>query len=145
MSVLLLAAAACLLGLAAALAVYRLADRHVEREARTLGLMVRLYCRAHHAGSSPGAGDALCPDCAEVLAFARARLRACPYGERKPVCALCRVHCWRARPEVRQRVAAVMWYSGPRLLLCAPWLALNHFVDAALYWPRAPRPAPKAC
>ena len=106
--------------------------------------MIALYCRDHHAateplgaaagacnghgGPSPGqAGDGLCPECAELLAYARLRLEKCRYGADKPTCANCETHCY--KPAMREKVREVMRYSGPRMLRLHPVLAVAHLVD----------------
>jgi hypothetical protein len=103
---------------------WRVSEVHprVEREARTVEAMIRLYCRQRHASSW-----ALCADCAELLAYARARLNKCPFQGSKPTCARCPVHCY--QPEMRERVRAVMRYAGPRMLVHHPLLALLHLID----------------
>ena len=120
------------------------ASRRLRREARTLEVMVGMYCRAHHGRArrpsadgqaadghrSPGAAHRsapLCPECEELLAYARRRLERCPYGAEKPTCARCPTHCY--RPDMREQVRAVMRYSGPRMLRSHPYLALAHLVD----------------
>ena len=92
------------------------------REARTIEAMVHLYCRAHHPRD-----HAPCPECAELLAYARGRLARCPFAAGKPTCAHCPVHCY--RPDMRRRVRAVMRYAGPRMLLRHPILAILHLLD----------------
>lgn len=106
--------------------------RRLRRERRTLTLMVTLYCRAHHPRTQRGeAGDtALCPHCATLLSYALARLDGCPFGEDKPVCASCQVHCY--RPVMRDRIRQVMRYSGPRMTYRHPYLALRHLLDRRL-------------
>jgi predicted amidophosphoribosyltransferase len=92
------------------------------RERRTLEAMVRLYCRGRH-----GTHGELCAGCQELADYARARLESCPFQERKPTCARCPVHCY--RPEMRERIRAVMRYAGPRMLFRHPRLALLHLID----------------
>ena len=93
--------------------------------------MIALFCRDHHAGGAAGAagqpGDGLCPECADLLAYARLRLERCRYGAEKPTCATCETHCY--RPEMRERARVVMRYSGPRMLRRHPVLAVAHLVD----------------
>jgi hypothetical protein len=112
--------------------------RRLAREEKTIAAMIALYCRDHHSGaaSSAGeeaqgsagqAGDGLCPDCAELLAYARLRLEKCRYGADKPTCANCETHCY--RPAMREQVGVVMRYSGPRMLRLHPVLAVAHLVD----------------
>ena len=84
--------------------------------------MIRMYCRDHH-----DAGDPLCPECADLLDYARRRLRRCPFGAGKPTCDRCPVHCY--RPGRRETIRRVMRYAGPRMALRHPWLALLHLLD----------------
>ncbi len=94
----------------------------LRREKKTIAAMVAIYCADHHGGHP------LCPDCRELLDYALARLDRCRFGERKPVCAQCTVHCY--KPAVRERVRAVMRYAGPRMTLRHPVLAAAHLVES---------------
>ncbi len=94
----------------------------MEREARTVEAMIRLYCRNVH-----GSGDALCPDCTALHSYARQRLQKCPFQEGKTTCARCPAHCY--KPQMREQIRAVMRYAGPRMLLRHPVLAMLHLVD----------------
>lgn len=93
------------------------------REHRTMQHMVSLYCRVHHAA----AGNRPCPGCEDFLAYAARRLEKCPYGNDKPTCSNCPVHCYKREP--REFARQVMRYSGPRMLLRHPYLALMHVLD----------------
>ena len=76
-----------------------LGSGRLEREYRTMRCMVQIYCADHHAT----AGGALCEECGEFLDYAQRRLEKCPYGEDKPVCAKCPIHCYkRAQREQAQ-------------------------------------------
>jgi hypothetical protein len=105
------------------------AGRRLRREERTITVMVGMYCRDHHGGAGTGhsAGDGLCADCAELLAYSRRRLDACRFGAGKPTCATCPVHCY--APAMRERVREVMRYSGPRMLGRHPVLGIAHLID----------------
>ena len=109
----------------------------LDREARTIEAMIYLYCRDEH-----GSMGALCPDCREVLDYARQRLDKCPFGEGKTTCANCRIHCY--KPAMRERVRVIMRYAGPRMLYRHPVLALRHLWDGrrkdAVYKSRPARP-----
>ncbi len=93
------------------------------REFLTMRHMVDVYCRDHHAG----AASHPCPDCAGFLAYAECRLAKCPYGQEKPTCANCPIHCYKKAP--REFAKEVMRYSGPRMLTRHPMLALLHVLD----------------
>jgi hypothetical protein len=84
--------------------------------------MIYLYCRDLH-----GVRDELCPECRELLEYAWARLDHCRFQADKPACGRCPVHCY--KPGMRTKVAAVMRYSGPRMLRRHPLLALRHVLD----------------
>ncbi|MBI5016976.1 MAG: nitrous oxide-stimulated promoter family protein [Deltaproteobacteria bacterium] len=92
------------------------------REARTIELMIGLWCRARHGGTAP------CDQCQELVAYARERLRRCPFQEGKTTCGQCSVHCY--RPASRESIRAVMRFAGPRMLWRHPLLALHHFADS---------------
>jgi hypothetical protein len=84
--------------------------------------MIRLYCRAHRHGK-----EGLCPSCLEVDRYARTRLEKCPYGEAKPTCLNCPIHCY--SPSMKERVREVMRWSGPRMIFRHPVLAIFHMLD----------------
>ena len=98
------------------------ASSRLRREARTVELLIRRFCRDHHQG-----GKDLCAECQSLLAYARKRLAACPFQAAKPTCGNCTVHCY--APSRRQQIKAVMRHSGPRLLRTNPYLALMHLLD----------------
>jgi hypothetical protein len=107
-----------------------LTSPRLRRERRTLEAMLDIYCGAHDHHTPE---NRLCGGCAELADYAAARLRYCPYGDEKPTCASCPVHCY--RPDRRERVKEVMRFSGPRMLLVHPVLAFLHLRDER-------RPAP---
>ena len=106
----------------------RAAHPRLAREYRTLAAMVWIYCHDVHAED-----DRPCDECSELLAYARRRIDRCVFGDEKPTCANCTVHCYNA--QMRERVREVMRYAGPRMMLRHPWLALAHVRDGR-------RPAP---
>ena len=105
------------------------------RELATLEAMMRMYCRHHHGGR------ALCAECAELRDYARRRLERCVFGDAKPTCANCTVHCYKA--AMRERVRTMMRWAGPRMLFRHPVIAVRHLVDGRRAAPRLPE-APKA-
>jgi hypothetical protein len=95
----------------------------ITREKKTIDKMVHVYCKGHHETK----GGALCAECTEFLSYAFMRLDKCPFQEEKTTCGKCLVHCY--QPQMREKVKKVMRYSGPRLLLLSPGLALHHAFD----------------
>ncbi len=98
------------------------ASPRMRREARTVELMIRRFCRDTHYPEGE-----LCDRCRDLLAYARKRLAACPFQAKKPTCGNCTVHCY--APGMRERIRAVMRHSGPRLLWTNPSLAIMHLLD----------------
>ncbi len=96
----------------------------IEREKQVVEAMIALYCHGH---GHPTKGETLCSECAELLRYAHARLDRCRYGNAKPSCTRCPVHCY--KPIMRQRIRQVMRYSGPRMLLHNPLMAIRHLWD----------------
>jgi len=94
--------------------------RELDRERRTVRLMIGLYCRGNHRTQAK-----LCEDCRDLLSYAEKRLERCPHAV-KPACKECAVHCY--APDKRKAIQAVMRYAGPRLLLRNPAAALAHLL-----------------
>lgn len=90
-------------------------------EFKTVKAMVEVYCKDHHDTKGE-----LCTECRELLEYAEVRLDRCPYGEDKPTCNKCPIHCYKPAPKEQMRL--IMRYSGPRMLLKHPILAIRHLV-----------------
>lgn len=97
--------------------------KRLARELLTMSKMVGIYCSDHH--HSPR--DIPCEACREFLDYAEVRLQKCPYGEDKPTCANCPVHCY--KPARKDQARDIMRYAGPRMLLRHPLLAIAHTLD----------------
>ncbi len=96
-------------------------NKYIQREKKTLYLMVEMYC-----GGFSGHADALCPSCRKILDYAYDRLDKCPFGEEKPSCRKCPVHCYNS--DMREKVQMIMRYAGPRMIFRAPRLAFYHLL-----------------
>lgn len=94
-----------------------------EREKETVSLMIRLYCRKKH-----GTKSGLCAVCRELSDYAATRSDRCPFMETKTFCSNCRVHCY--KPEMRDRIRAVMRFSGPRMIFYHPVMAVRHVIES---------------
>jgi len=101
------------------------------RELKTVQAMLRLYCRGH------GHAAPLCSECGALLEYATRRLKRCMFGDAKPTCTNCVVHCYSA--DMREQVRTVMRWAGPRMLLRHPILGILHKLDG-----RRPAPLPPA-
>jgi len=92
------------------------------REKATVQMMIELYCKAHHHSEGK-----LCLACQELAEYAMTRLAHCKFGESKPTCSKCTVHCY--KPEMRKRIKEIMRYSGPRMIYTHPIAAIRHLFD----------------
>ncbi len=108
------------------------------REQRALEAMMRMYC-GHHHGQRRG----LCGECEALAEYSQRRLERCVFGDEKPTCSNCLVHCY--KPDMRERIRVIMRWAGPRMLLRHPVLAVLHILDARRPSPMLPaRPAKEA-
>jgi len=104
----------------------------LRRERDTIEAMIAIYCRAHHQRVTT-----LCENCSKLLLYAEKRLSHCPFAENKPTCGNCKIHCY--KNEMQTKVREVMRFSGPRMLLRHPIMALLHLLDGR----RRPRSLPR--
>lgn len=98
-------------------------EKKRKKEQRVVGEMIALYCRKNHEAYRKGR---LCLDCQKLLDYASARSERCPFMEEKTFCANCKVHCY--KPDMREQIRTVMRFSGPRMLLYHPVLAVWHLI-----------------
>jgi Nitrous oxide-stimulated promoter len=105
----------------------------LRREQRTIEAMLRIWCEAHPLHVRPRYGE-LCAGCDELLDYASYRLFKCPYGEEKPTCRKCPIHCYTR--DKREQMYEVMRFAGPRMLLRHPVLAFHHIHDEKRVAPR---------
>lgn len=98
-------------------------ERRVSREKKTIKEMIWLYCHEHHATAK----NELCVDCQDLLSYAFARIDHCVFLPEKPTCKNCTIHCYTL--VKKESIKEVMRYSGPRMMLHSPILAVSHLVD----------------
>lgn len=108
----------------------RILNGALETEFRTVKAMMEIYCKQNHAS------EKLCSDCEALLLYAETKLDRCPYGENKPTCNKCPIHCY--KPEQKQQMKAVMRYSGPRMLVPHPILSIRHLLHERREVPKKP-------
>ena len=83
--------------------------------------MIDIYCRHHlHCVEIPDEYNALAE-------YAAQRLEHCRYGEDKPACKVCPVHCY--KPEMRERMRRVMRWAGPRMIIYSPLEFFRHILQ----------------
>ena len=123
----------------------------IAEEKKVVALMIRMYCRRHcrqqgHNGKNSQTSQTsrttdtdqtdrtdarhntrpLCPECAALLDYALRRLDSCRFGNGKPSCRKCPVHCYRA--DMRERIRTVMRWAGPRMIFHHPLAATRHLL-----------------
>jgi len=98
-----------------------LIHHRVSREKQTISAMVNIYCKEKHQQNE------LCDDCKKLLNYAHQRLDVCVFKNNKPACNHCEVHCY--SNKMKEKVKAVMIFSGPRMLFKHPVLSFWHMMD----------------
>lgn len=94
-----------------------------EKEKQVVHLMIEVYCHgSHHTRRG------LCPECQALADYAAQRVDHCPHMETKTFCSNCKTHCY--KPAMREQIRKVMRYSGPRMLLYHPVLAVRHLIES---------------
>lgn len=92
-----------------------------EYEKRVVSQMIAIYCKKHHKSNKT-----LCSECRELDTYAKMRSDKCPFMETKTFCSNCKVHCY--KPEMREKIKAVMRFSGPRMIFYHPITAIRHLI-----------------
>lgn len=96
-------------------------------EKKVVSQMITIYCKRNHRGGEIVRNESgLCPECAQLEAYARMRSDKCPFMETKTFCSNCKVHCY--KPEMREKIRQVMRFAGPRMLFVDPVNAIRHVV-----------------
>lgn len=93
-----------------------------ERESVIVQTMIKMYCMANHKSK-----ETLCEECESLSKYSEKRLLSCMYGEIKPVCKHCPVHCY--SPVKREQMREVMRWAGPRMIFRKPVFAVVHIID----------------
>lgn len=85
--------------------------------------MIEIYCRGKHKS---GKGE-LCQDCEKLWQYVQLRRAKCPFGDKKPFCSNCKIHCH--KPDMREKIKEVMRYAGPRMIFYNPRVAFAHLSE----------------
>ena len=99
-----------------------MAHNKIEEELSIMDLMIDIYCKGVHKNKSED-----CEECKELKDYATTRIHKCPHRESKTFCSSCKTHCY--APKMREKIKAVMRYSGPGLMFHRPDLVLKHMWD----------------
>ena len=94
--------------------------RRIDREKQVVSRMIELYCR-HRLGM-----ESLSEEYRALESYAHRRLDGCKFGDEKPQCKRCKIHCY--KPDMRDRIRQIMRWAGPRMLIYDPIAALRHML-----------------
>lgn len=97
------------------------------KERSLIPVMIRKYCHGTHGTK----GSEVCEDCRALTEYALFRLEKCPFKVNKKFCSFCKIHCY--KPDMKEKIRAVMRYAGPRMLFSHPVFALSHVVQMIRY------------
>lgn len=93
----------------------------IENEKRVVEQMVELYCK-HKLGML-----AIDDEHKALIAYAHKRLDGCKFGDDKPACKRCPIHCY--KPTMRAEMRAIMRWAGPRMIIYNPIAAIKHLFN----------------
>ncbi len=96
-------------------------SKRLDREKETVKNIILIHCKNK-------SDDEICNNCEELIKYALRRLDSCPFGEEKPVCAKCKIHCYEL--DKREKIKTVMKKSGYKMLFYHPILLFLHFIDS---------------
>ena len=83
-----------------------MSGKRISREKLTIKKMIDLYqAKCPQASAEPEHYEAL-------FVYAQKRLDKCVFGEEKPACKQCPVHCY--QPAKREEMKQIMRWAGPR-------------------------------
>ncbi len=98
-----------------------MSGKHISREKLTIKKIINLYqAKCPQASAEPEHYEAL-------FVYAQKRLDKCVFGEEKPACKQCPVHCY--QPAKREEMKQIMRWAGPRMLWRHPILTVRHLID----------------
>jgi len=95
----------------------------LQKEKDTIAVMMKIYCHAHHKCFKN-----LCEQCDALKKYADKKLDNCVFGDAKPACSKCQVHCY--SPDQRDLILKVMRFAGPKMISKHPILAIRHIFNA---------------
>lgn len=96
-------------------------NTRIAREKEVVSKMIALYCR-HKLGMQQ-----MNEEYRMLEEYAHKRLSCCKFGEKKPACKKCPIHCY--KPSMREEIRKIMRWAGPRMLFYDPIAALRHLLN----------------
>jgi len=96
--------------------------KRLKIEKKVFEKMVLIYCKNNHQKKPP------CDNCKEILKYGLGKIENCYYGENKPFCSKCKIHCY--KDDMKKKVKEIMRYSGPRIFFYHPLISLKHLISS---------------
>ena len=87
-------------------------------EGKTVEAMIRMHCNSVHHRKT------LCDECKKLMIYTEKRTENCRFGNEKPACKNCPVHCY--SPEMKEKIREVMRSAGPKMIYKHPVMAFYH-------------------
>lgn len=91
-----------------------------KQEVKTLLKIISIDCNHKHNTHK----DKLCEECLLLFEYAEKKIESCVYGDGKPVCSGCYIHCY--SPEMREKIIGCMKYAGPKMIYKSPILTIRY-------------------
>lgn len=98
-----------------------MAKSRIDREKEVVGRMIELYCKKRLGMTE------VSEEYKALEMYAHKRLDMCKFGNDKPACKQCPIH--RYKPEMREKIRAIMRWAGPRMLIYDPIAAIRHLFN----------------
>ena len=98
-----------------------MAKSRIDREKEVVGRMIELYCKKRLGMAE------VSEEYKELQMYAYKRLDICKFGNDKPACKRCTIHCY--KPEMREKIRTIMRWAGPRMLIYDPIAAIRHLFN----------------
>lgn len=95
--------------------------KKINNEKNIVKIMIGYYCKKNHFPEKN-----LCCDCKKLIEYTWLKLDKCFYGENKPACSKCEIHCYSA--PMRKKIKDIMRYSGPRMIYIYPGAYIKHLM-----------------
>ena len=93
----------------------------IEREKEVVSRMIELYCKKRLGMTE------VSMEYKELEVYAHKRLDMCKFGDNKSNCKRCTIHCY--KPEMREKIRAIMRWAGPCMLIYDPIAAIRHLLN----------------
>jgi hypothetical protein len=93
----------------------------IDREKEVVSRMIALYSK-----KKLGMTD-LSDEYKALEVYAHKRLDMCKFGDNKPNCKRCPIHCY--KPEMREKIRTIMRWAGPRMMIYDPIAAIRHLLN----------------